>query len=54
MTEKNRLYIVYGDLTSDKSSDNYPQVTLCSDCVAGREIVSDLGASDEPCEECGE
>lgn len=49
----NRDYTVWGDMTSDKSSENYPTMTLCEDCVGGYEIVTDEGPSNEDCEDCG-
>ncbi len=49
----NKQYVVYGDLTSDKSSDNYPTMTLCYECVASHEVVAEEGESSDPCEECG-
>ena len=49
----NRTYMIYGDLTSDKSSENYPEKVLCEECVAGYEVVAESGPSDEPCEDCG-
>lgn len=50
---ENRKYTVYGDLTSDKSSDNYPEKSLCDDCVGGYEVVSDNGPTGDVCEDCG-
>ena len=49
----NRNYQVYGDMQSDKSSENYPEMTLCDECVAQREVVADFGPSGEDCEDCG-
>lgn len=55
--------VIYGDLSSDSTSDQYPTVTLCDDCIAedaarkeDAQIVSlagDAGADDGPCEWCG-
>lgn len=50
----NKRYTVWGDLSSEKSGENYPTKTLCDDCVGNYEVVSTEGPSDEPCEECGD
>lgn len=52
MTEKNRHYMIFGDMTSAKSSENCPETTLCRECARRAEIVTDFGESDEPCDEC--
>lgn len=49
----NRNYVVWGDLSSEKSSENYPTMTLCDDCVEEYEVVSDEGPTSDPCESCG-
>lgn len=49
----NQNYVVWGDLTSDKSSENYPTMTLCEDCVEEFEVVTVEGPTSDPCEECG-
>jgi hypothetical protein len=55
--------VIFGDLSADSTSDQYPTVTLCDDCIAKDEklredsqIVSiDGNAPDdsESCEWCG-
>ncbi len=55
--------MIYGDLSSDSTADQYPTVTLCDDCIAedaarkeNAQIVGfdgDAGADDGPCEWCG-
>lgn len=50
----NKSYMVEGDLSADKSSDNYPVMTLCDDCKDEYEIIQEEGPSSEPCESCGE
>lgn len=47
-----RNYQVYGDMTSDKSSEAYPVKSLCDDCVSNFQVVTEEGPSDV-CEECG-
>ena len=32
---------IWGDLSSDKTSENYPQVQICDDCVAKYEDEED-------------
>lgn len=49
----NRTYTVYDDLSSEKSSDNYPTLPLCDDCVGNYEVVVEGGPSSNPCDECG-
>jgi hypothetical protein len=48
----NKQYTVHGDLTSDKSSENYPVKTLCEDCVANYDVITEEGESSEACEDC--
>ena len=50
----NRNYTVYGNMLSDKSSENYPEKSLCPDCAKTHEIVHNLGPSEDDCEDCGE
>jgi len=45
---------VYGDLMSEKSSENYPTMVLCPDCIGSYEIIHENGPSNDDCEECGE
>lgn len=55
MTKKsNHTYQVVGNLMSEKSSENYPSMVLCDDCVDSYEVVVNEGPSSEPCEDCGE
>ena len=51
-----KLYTVEGDLTADNSSDAYPMMTLCDNCVGKYKIITTEGSSDGPCEgfECEE
>ncbi|WP_171756540.1 hypothetical protein [Vibrio sp. 03-59-1] len=51
-----KLYTVEGDLTADKSSDAYPMMTLCDNCVEKYTVVTTEGSSEGPCEgfECEE
>jgi len=49
----NRTYTVIGDLTSEKSSENYPEKVLCEECAANFEIVTTGSPTKEACEECG-
>lgn len=51
---KNKSYQVWGDLSSEKSSENYPSMVLCENCVGNYDVVTEEGSSNEPCEECGE
>ena len=54
--------VIFGDLGSDASSEQYPTVTLCEQCVADDEareedsqivsIVGDAKPGDGPCEWC--
>jgi hypothetical protein len=52
-TKKNHRYTVFGDLMSEKSSENYPTMVLCEDCKDDYEVVTDEGATSEPCDDCG-
>lgn len=53
-TEKtNKRYQVFGDMTAEKSSDAYPELVLCEDCVANYKVVTTGQSTSEPCEECG-
>ena len=55
--------VVFGDLSSDSTSDQYPTVTLCDGCIAtdaeqqeDSQVVSIAGEADQddgPCEWCG-
>jgi hypothetical protein len=49
----NRHYTVWGDMTSDKSSENYPEKVLCEDCAGDYEIVTTGSETNEACEDCG-
>ncbi|SEK09311.1 hypothetical protein SAMN05216550_117172 [Paraburkholderia tropica] len=49
----NNSYQVQGDLASEKSSEAYPTMVLCEDCVANHEVLVDEGPSNEDCEDCG-
>jgi len=46
-------YEVWGDMSAEKSSDAYPMMDLCSDCVSSYEVVSEKSAIDNICEVCG-
>lgn len=56
--------VVFGDLSSDSTSEQYPTVTMCDGCIAEENakkedssivaIDGDAGADDGPCEGCGE
>lgn len=50
----NKSYVVFGDMSADRASENYPTRTLCDECVAGYEVVAVNGPEDEPCEDCGD
>lgn len=55
--------VIFGDLSSDSTSEQYPTVTLCDECIADDEkkredsqVVSIDGSAssdDGPCEWCG-
>ena len=55
--------VVFGDLGADSTSDQYPTITLCDDCIAedrklkdDSQVVSidgDASTDDGPCEWCG-
>ena len=55
--------VIFGDMTSDSTSEQYPTVTLCEECIRldegkkeDAQIVSiegDATAEDGPCEVCG-
>ncbi|EJT0553115.1 hypothetical protein N2J30_001628 [Vibrio vulnificus] len=47
-----KLYTVEGDLSADKSSDAYPMVTLCDDCVEHYTVITTEGSSEGPCDNC--
>ena len=47
-------YMVYGNMSAEKSSDAYPIMDLCSDCVSHYEVVHQEGsAMGNICESCG-
>jgi len=56
--------VIYGDLSSDSTSDQYPTVTLCEACIRQDQaleersqivaIEGDAGPDDGPCEWCDE
>lgn len=48
-----KLYEVEGNLTSDKSSEAYPVMSLCDECVSNYTVISGQGDGDEFCEDCG-
>lgn len=55
--------VIFGDMSSDSTSDQYPTVTLCEECIRldedkkeDAQIVSiegDATPEDGPCEWCG-
>lgn len=55
--------VIFGDLTSDSTSEQYPTVTICDDCIRTDEklkndsrvvsIQGSAGPEDGPCEWCG-
>ena len=55
--------VIFGDLTSDRTSEQYPTVTLCENCIredeAQREnsqivhMAGEADADDAVCEWCG-
>ena len=47
-----RAYQVLGDMTAEKSSDNYPTKDLCSECAASYEIISEESPMGDVCEDC--
>jgi len=50
---KLNAYTVWGDMTSDKSSENYPLKNLCEECAANYEVISVEAPFDKYCEDCG-
>lgn len=54
--------VVFGDLTSDRTSEQYPTIVLCDDCIrrdrAKEEdsqivnVVGDADDADDACEWC--
>ena len=46
-------YMVHGDMSAEKSSDAYPVMALCDDCVGEFEVVTCEGNAEGPCENCG-
>lgn len=48
-----KSYQVEGNLTADKSSEAYPQMMLCDECVEDYKVIVEEGTADGPCEECG-
>ena len=49
----NRYYQVYGDMTAEKSSEAYPYIPLCDDCVGNYEVVLTGEATSDSCYDCG-
>lgn len=50
---KNKRYLVEGDLTAERSSDNYQEKALCAECVGSYTIQKEGKPTDEACEDCG-
>lgn len=50
---KNKRYLVEGDLTAERSSDNYQEKALCAECVGSYTILKEGKPTDEACEDCG-
>ena len=48
--KKNHTYQVWGDLSSEKSGENYPTLVLCDTCAAEYEIVVKGGETSASCE----
>ena len=46
-------YQVYGNMLSDKTSENYPVKDLCGECAENYEIISTEAPMGNICEDCG-
>ena len=46
-------YQVWGDMLSDKTSENYPVKDLCEKCAENYEIISTEAPMGNICEDCG-
>jgi hypothetical protein len=46
-------YMVVGDLSSEKSSEAYPVMCICDDCIGDFNITTEEGECPGPCEVCG-
>ena len=50
---KVKAYQVVGDMTAEKSSDAYPMMDLCDECVGSYETLSVESPMGKTCESCG-
>lgn len=50
MLERHFRYQVEGNMAAEKSSEAYPIMTLCADCVDSYAVIVKVGPSSEPCE----
>jgi len=50
---KINAYTVWGDMLSDKSSENYPVKDLCEECAANYKVISTEAPMGNVCEDCG-
>jgi len=48
----NHYYQVYGDMTAEKSSENYPYIPLCEDCVENYSVVLEGEKTSDSCTDC--
>ncbi len=49
---QNKKYVVEGDLSSEKTRDNYPTKVLCDECAGNYTIIHEEGETKESCEDC--
>ncbi|EMF7366694.1 hypothetical protein V4F52_004545 [Vibrio vulnificus] len=46
-------YEVEGNMLAEKSSEAYPVMALCEDCVGGYTVVNTFEQTSDSCEDCG-
>lgn len=49
----NKYYQVCGDMQAEKSSDAYPYIPLCEECVQEYEVILEGEDTHDECFDCG-
>ncbi|EMF4711982.1 hypothetical protein ACTMLF_17960 (plasmid) [Proteus mirabilis] len=49
----NKYYQVYGNMLAEKSSEVYPYIPLCEECVQEHEVVLEGEDTNDECFDCG-
>lgn len=48
----NHYYQVSGDMMAEKSSDAYPYIPLCDDCVGNYSVIVEGESTSDSCSDC--